>query len=86
MFKYGRMQKGFPSVRLLVCGSCGVCLDCTLPEVRVTAGLGFFLHANHLSDYEHSDSLLLKPLPSLQVPSGIVIRNHTSLTVCIDLL
>ena len=40
MFKYGRMQKKISS--RLVCGSHGVCLDCKLPGVQVTAGLGFF--------------------------------------------
>ena len=27
-----------------VCGSCGTCLDCMLPGVQVTTGMGFFLH------------------------------------------
>ena len=40
MCKYGRMQKKI-SPRL-VCGSHGACLDCMLPGVQVTAGLGFF--------------------------------------------
>ena len=40
MFKYGRMQKKIPP--RLVCGSHGACLDCMLPGVQVTAGLGFF--------------------------------------------
>ena len=46
MIKYSRMQKEIPS--RLVCGSCVACLDCTLPGVQVTAGLGFFLHSGHL--------------------------------------
>ena len=40
MCKYGRIQKKI-SPRL-VCGSHGACLDCMLPGVQVTAGLGFF--------------------------------------------
>ena len=40
MFKYGRMQK---ILSRLVCGSHGTCLDCMLPGVPVTVGLGFFL-------------------------------------------
>ena len=40
LIKYGRMQKRIPSH--LVCGSCGVCLDCALPGVQVTTGMGFF--------------------------------------------
>ena len=39
-YSYSRMQKEIPSQ--LVCGSCGACLDCTLPGVQVTAGLGLF--------------------------------------------
>ena len=60
MFKYSiyRMQKRIPS--RLVCGSFGMCLDCTLPGVQVTAGLVFFLHSCHLSNCEESDSLLYK--------------------------
>ena len=53
MFKYGRMQK-----KILVCGSHGACLDCMLPGVQVTAGLGFFLCSSHLCDNEDCDSLL----------------------------
>ena len=72
MIKYSRKQKEIPS--RLVCGSCGVCLDCTLPRVQVTTGLGFFLYSGHLisGESEDSDSLLHKPQVSLQVPSGIV--------------
>ena len=33
-------------------------VDCMLPEVQVTAGLGFFLHLSHLCDNEDCDSLL----------------------------
>ena len=55
MFKYGRIQKKVPPQ--LVCGSHGACLDCMLPGVEVTAGLGFFLCSSHLSDSEDSDSL-----------------------------
>ena len=33
-------------------------LDCVLPGVQVTAGLGFFLHLSHLCDSEDHDSLL----------------------------
>ena len=54
MFKYGRMQERIPS--RLVCGFCAMCLDCTLPEVEVTAGLGFFLRSCHLSVIVHEDS------------------------------
>ena len=69
--KYGRMQKRIPS--RLVCGSCGVCLDCTLPGDQVTAGMGFFsAFRSFMYDCENSDSLLYKAQPSLQVPSGIV--------------
>ena len=57
MFKYGRTQKKAPPQ--LVCGSCGACLDCVLPGVQVTAGLGFFLCSSRLSDSKDSDSLLL---------------------------
>ena len=42
MFKYGRMQKKIPS--RLVCGSSGACLDCMLPGVQGTTGIGYFLH------------------------------------------
>ena len=73
MIKYGRMQREIPSE--LVCGSCGACLDCMLPGVQVTAGLGFFsaFRSFKLSEEsEDSDSLLHKPQASLQVPSGIV--------------
>ena len=45
MFNYGRMHKNIPP--RLVCGSRGACLDCMLPGVQVTAGLGFFLHGSH---------------------------------------
>ena len=31
-----------------MCGSHGACLDCMLPNVLVTAGLGFFLRLSHL--------------------------------------
>ena len=58
MFKYGRMQKKIPS--WLVHGSCGACLDCMLSGAQVTAGLGFFLCSNHLSDCEDSNSMLHK--------------------------
>ena len=68
------MRKGNPSRS--VCGSCGVYLDCVLPGVQVTAGLGFFLHSSHLIDCEDSDSLLHNAYLSLEVPSGIVIRNR----------
>ena len=40
MFKYGRMQNKISP--WLVCGSHGTCLDCMLPGVQVTTGLGFF--------------------------------------------
>ena len=40
MFNYGRMQRKISS--RLVCGSHGACLDCMLPGVQVTAGLGVF--------------------------------------------
>ena len=45
----------------LVCGSHGACLDCMLPGVQVTAGLGLFLCVQvvYLSDSEDNDSLLL---------------------------
>ena len=56
MVKYGRMQKKI-SPRL-VCDSHGTCLDCMLPGVQVTAGLGFFLRSSQLCDNEHRDSLL----------------------------
>ena len=46
MIKYSRMQKEIPS--RLVFGSHGTCLGCTLLEVQVTPGLGFFLHSGHL--------------------------------------
>ena len=36
----------------LACGSCGTCLNCMLPRVQITTGLGFFLHLSHLSDGE----------------------------------
>ena len=39
MFKYGRIQKKIPP--RLLCDSHGACLDCMLPKVQVTAGLGF---------------------------------------------
>ena len=55
MFKYGRTQRKIPS--WLVCGSHGACLDCVLPGVQVTAGLGFFLFSSYLSYNEDSDSL-----------------------------
>ena len=35
----------------------GACLDCMLPGVQVTAGLGFFLRSSHLCDSEDCDSL-----------------------------
>ena len=53
---YVRMQKKFPF--RLVCGFRGACLDCMLPGIQVTAGLGFFLYSSHLSDSEDCDSLL----------------------------
>ena len=56
MCKYGGIQRKI-SPRL-VCGSHGACLDCMLPEVEVTAGLGFFLRSSHLCDNEDCDSLL----------------------------
>ena len=56
MFKYGRKERKLPF--RLVCGSHGACLDCMLPGVQVTAGLGFFLCSSHLSESEDSDSLL----------------------------
>ena len=34
------------------------CLDCILPGVQVTTGLGFFLCSSHLCDNEDCDSLL----------------------------
>ena len=55
-FKYGRMQKKISP--WLVCGSPGTCLDCMLPGVQVTAGLGCFLFSSYLCDSEDSDSLL----------------------------
>ena len=40
---YGRMQNKIPPrLRRLACGSRGTCLDCMLPGIQVTAGLGFF--------------------------------------------
>ena len=39
MFKYSRIQKKIPPQ--LVCGSHGTYLDCMLPGVHVTTGLGF---------------------------------------------
>ena len=77
MFKYGRTQNKTPSK--LVCGSCGACLDCVLPGVEVTTGLGFFLHSSHLSYNEDSDSLHALTglaLIFLQVPSGIVNKKY----------
>ena len=59
MFKYGKMQKVIPSQ--LVCGSCGMCLDCTLPGVQVTAGLGLFCAQNHLSDCGDSNPCSKRP-------------------------
>ena len=56
MFKYGRMKKEI-SFRL-VCGTHGACLDCLLPGVEVTTGLGFFLCSSYLCDSEDCDSLL----------------------------
>ena len=53
---YGRTQRKIPP--RLVCGFCGICLDCMLPGVQVIAGLGFFLRSSHLSYNEDSDSLL----------------------------
>ena len=41
-----------------VCCRGSTCLDCMLPGVQVTAGLGFFLCSSCLSDSENSDSLL----------------------------
>ena len=55
MFKYSRMQKRIPS--RLVCGSFGVCLDCTLPGFKSPLGWDFFLCSCHLSNCEDSDSL-----------------------------
>ena len=46
----------------LVCGSHGACLDCMLPGVQVTAGLGFFLCSSHLSDSKDIDSPALTGL------------------------
>ena len=46
MFKYDRMQSKIPT--WLVCGSNGVCVDCMLLGIQVTAGLEFFLCGNHL--------------------------------------
>ena len=43
MFKFCRMKKRIPCRLVVGCGSCGMCLYCTLPGVQVTAGLGFFL-------------------------------------------
>ena len=40
MLKYGIMYKKISS--RLVCGSHDTCLDCMLPGLEVTAGLGFF--------------------------------------------
>ena len=56
MFKYGRIQKKISPQ--LVCGSHVASLDCMLPGVQVTAGLGFFSVFSHLSDSEDSDSLI----------------------------
>ena len=56
MVKYGRMQKKISP--WLVCDSHGACLDCMLPGVEVTTGLGFFLRSSHLCDNKDSDSLL----------------------------
>ena len=44
----------------LVCGSCGAGLDCLLPGVQVTAGLEIFFYIQVISDYKHSDSLLIR--------------------------
>ena len=58
MFKYGRMKKEI--LFWLVCGAHGACLDCLLPGVEVTAGLGFFfcVQVIYLCDSEDCDSLL----------------------------
>ena len=57
MFKYGEIQQIMPSQ--LLCSSHGTCLDCMLPGVQVTVGLGFFLRSSALCDNEDScDSLL----------------------------
>ena len=56
-------------------GSRGACLSSTLLGVEVIVGVGFFLHSSplvHSEDSKDSDSLLYRPWPSLQVPSGIV--------------
>ena len=46
IFKYDRMQKGISS--RLVCGSRGMCLDCTWPGFKSPLGWDFFLHPSHL--------------------------------------
>ena len=59
MFKYGRMQK--KTVSWLACGSLGAWLDCMLPGVQVTTGLGFFcVHVVYVS--EDCDSLLYQSM------------------------
>ena len=55
MCKYDRMQRN--TSPWLVRSSHGACLDCMLPGVQVSTGLGFFLHPSHLYDYEDCDSL-----------------------------
>ena len=55
IFKYGRMQKKISSQ--LVSGSHGTSLECMLPGVELTAGLGIFLCSSHLCDRENCDSL-----------------------------
>ena len=75
MFKYGRMQRKIPS--RLVCGSRDACLDCVLPGVQVTFGLGFFFTAG-LGFFSAFKSFALTGLAFSQVPSGIVNKEiHT---------
>ena len=55
-------------------------LNLHVPRLLIAQGsshrwAGIFLHSDHFSDCEDSDSLLHKAQPSLQVPSGIVIRS-----------
>ena len=76
MFKYGRIQKRIPS--WLVCGSYGMCLDCTLPGVQVATGLGFFLHSNNLIDCEDSDSLVLRSQTAFSFRLGMAKKGLVS--------
>ena len=70
IFKYGRIQKRIPPQ--LVCGFHGACLDCMLPGVQVTAGLGFFSVFKSFIVIGKIVTPCFTAQPSLQVPSGIV--------------